>query len=240
MKPGCYLSNPLGCRSTSTVVVAQHLQSLMGIKNFKWSKDIIERIPNLNKLGILYDFSSSVDWSTYQLECLVDLSQLEVLKITVKYNGNQSFDPPKLAFPQKLKKLSLSGCRISWASIGALPNLEALKLRCEACSGLSWETVGEFPQLIYLLLEQLSFTRWETDESHFPRLRRLVLRLCGKLEEIPCAIGDIPTLEMIELVDCHSSAEKSANQIQQKQQDETGESFIILPKKPHSVPTNLD
>lgn len=64
----------------------------------------------------------------------------------------------------------------------------------------------------------MSFGRWETEAEHFPHLQRLVVRSCGMLEEIPCAIGDIPTLDMIQLVDCHPSAEASAIQIQQEQE----------------------
>ncbi|KAH6807044.1 hypothetical protein C2S51_028152 [Perilla frutescens var. frutescens] len=226
VKPGCDLSNPLGFRLPwKCSNILQHLQTLVGVKNFKWSKGIIKRLPNVKKLVISYHVSSLVDWSAYQIESLVNLHQLETLKITIKYHDIRSAIsnvPPKLAFPQKLKKLSLSGCGISWASmttIGSLPNLEALKLRREACSGPAWQTVeGEFPQLIFLLLEEISLTCWETDAAHFPHLQRLVIRSCGMLEEIPSAIGDIPTLEMIELVDCLPTAVASAKEIQEEQE----------------------
>lgn len=203
-----------------------NLQTLEGIRNFKWSKGIIERIPNLKKLGISYLVPSSVDcWSAHQLNSLADLHKLESLKIIIKYDdagSSVSLDRPKLAFPQKLKKLSLSGSRIPWqhmTAIGEVPKLEALKLRREAFSGPSWATVeGELPQLVFLLLEGISFTSWETDAAHFPRLHRLVLRSCDMLEEIPFNFGEIPTLEMIKLVGCHPSAEASANEIQDEQE----------------------
>ncbi|KAH6768233.1 hypothetical protein C2S51_013569 [Perilla frutescens var. frutescens] len=248
IKPGCYLFNPIGNRLPWKSFYPVHLQTLVGIRNFKWTQGIIKTIPNLKKLGIWYDVSSSVDWSTYQLETLVDLYQLESLKIIIKYDGVRSavsHDPPKLAFPQKLKKLTLSGCGIPWASmalIGALPNLKALKLRCEAFSGHAWETLeGEFRQLIFLLLEQISFRWWETDADHFPHLQRLVIRSCGMLEEIPSAVGDIPTLEMIELVDCHPSAVDSAKRIQEEQESMGNEAlkFHIDERRREAVEVNI-
>ncbi|KAH6759224.1 hypothetical protein C2S51_019459 [Perilla frutescens var. frutescens] len=230
VKPGCYMSDPLcyrfiPCMRSSVYVVLEHLQTLVGITNLRWSKDIIKRIPNLKKLVILYDVSSSVNWSTYQLKTLVDLKILETLKITIEYDEERSsaisHDGPKLAFPQTLRKLSLSGCGIPWESIGVLPKLEALKLRCNTCSSRSWKTdEGEFPQLTFLLLEQISFKWWETEEDHFPRLKCLVIKSCGELKMIPSAVGYILTLEMIELVDCLPSAVDSAKQIQQEQEKE--------------------
>ncbi|XP_057808830.1 putative late blight resistance protein homolog R1A-10 [Salvia miltiorrhiza] len=82
VKPGCYFINPY--RLSSSVSFLLDLQTLVGVRNFKWTKGIIERIPNLKKLGISYRVSSSVDWSTYQLETLVYLRRLESLKIIIK------------------------------------------------------------------------------------------------------------------------------------------------------------
>ncbi|KAL0342839.1 UNVERIFIED_CONTAM: putative late blight resistance proteinR1A-10 [Sesamum calycinum] len=65
------------------------------------------------------------DWSEYQLEALVNLLQLQRLSLLIY--GSDIVNRPKLAFPQKLKRLNLSGCQIPWKSmttIGALPNLE--------------------------------------------------------------------------------------------------------------------
>lgn len=139
LKPGCYLLNAQELPQRLPRLL--NLQTVEGIRNFEWTKGIMGKIPNLKKLGISYDFSSSANWSTYQLENLVYLEKLEGLKINVKYDDlglAMPHDTPKIAFPQKLKKLSLSGCRIPWesmAAIGALPNLEALKLRCNAFFG---------------------------------------------------------------------------------------------------------
>ncbi|XP_042032236.1 putative late blight resistance protein homolog R1B-8 [Salvia splendens] len=214
MKPGCYLSKPFRWPFPLSLPSLPFLQTLVGIRNFKWSKGIIGRIPNLKNLVISYDVSSSVYWPAYQHETLAYQHRLESLKIIIKYNDDDddddvetaiSLDPPKLEFPENLKKLCLKGCGVSsecMTSIGKLSNLTALKLRCGAFSGPSWENVeGEFPELAFLLLGDLRLTTWLTDEAPFPRLECLVIRLCHKLKEIPSTIGEISTLEKIKLVE---------------------------------------
>ncbi|KAL0376419.1 UNVERIFIED_CONTAM: putative late blight resistance proteinR1A-10 [Sesamum calycinum] len=85
-------------------------------------------------------------------------------------------------------------------------------------SDQEWEpTEGEFSSLQFLLLENLDLVHWKADETHFPRLRHLVIRDCSALEEIPRGIGDIPTLEIIELDECNTSIVASAKQIQEDQ-----------------------
>lgn len=165
------LPNPSGWGLLWNSCVLENLRTLVGILNFRCSKGILKMIPNLNKLIVSYDVPSSVDWSEYELESLVNLPQLETLKISVQYN--QVYDdrweliherPPKLAFPPKLKKLHLSGCRIPWESmriVGALPNLEVLKLRYDACQGRIWELVeGEFCELKILLIDDSDLEEW--------------------------------------------------------------------------------
>ncbi|KAK4394647.1 hypothetical protein Sango_1619000 [Sesamum angolense] len=126
-----------------------------------------------------------------------------------------------LAFPEKLRELTLAGCGIPWTSmtiVGELPNLEVLKLRRNACRGTNWEPVeGQFPQLKHLLLEEIDLVQWEANEAHFPRLQRLIMRACYKLKEIPSGVGEISTLQLIKLVDCHPSAVSSALRIQDEQ-----------------------
>ncbi|KAL0417025.1 UNVERIFIED_CONTAM: putative late blight resistance proteinR1A-10 [Sesamum latifolium] len=199
------------------------LQTLSEVRNLRCSDDILRRIPNLKELGISYDVSPTVEWSEYQLEALVNLHQLEKLKLLFKFSSHASkiINPPMLAFPEKLRELTLAGCGIPWTSmtiVGELPNLEVLKLRRNACRGTNWEPVeGQFPQLKHLLLEEIDLVQWEANEAHFPRLQRLIMRSCYKLKEIPSGIGEISTLQLIKLVDCHPSAVSSALRIQDEQ-----------------------
>ncbi|KAL2225520.1 UNVERIFIED_CONTAM: putative late blight resistance protein R1A-10 [Sesamum indicum] len=216
----CRLPVPQNVR----MLVLGNLQTLSEVRNLRCSVDIFKRIPNLKELGISYEVSPSENWSKYQLEALVNLHQLETLKLLFKYSSHASeiVNPPKLAFPEKLKRLILAGCGIPWSSmtiVGALPNLEVLKLRKNACQGVEWEPVEEqFCQLKHLLLEEVDLVQWVANETHFPCLQRLVIRSCYKLKEIPSGIGEIPTLELIELVDCHHSAVTSAEKIQEEQE----------------------
>ncbi|KAL0384879.1 UNVERIFIED_CONTAM: putative late blight resistance proteinR1B-12 [Sesamum radiatum] len=55
------------------------------------------------------------------------------------------------------------------------------------------------------------------DDTHFPRLEQLVIRHCLDLEAIPLAIGDIPTLQVIEVHNCSPSVMDSARMVQKEQ-----------------------
>ncbi|KAL0335565.1 UNVERIFIED_CONTAM: putative late blight resistance proteinR1B-12 [Sesamum radiatum] len=59
----------------------------------------------------------------------------------------------------------------------------------------------------------------DSDDSHFPRLEHLVIRGCSNLEEIPAGIGEITTLEIIEVQHSSASAVASAVKIQEEQAD---------------------
>ncbi|KAL8557600.1 hypothetical protein ACS0TY_004885 [Phlomoides rotata] len=100
--------------------------------------------------------------------------------------------------------------------VGKLPNLQVLKLKNYACSGSTWATSdGEFPELKFLLIEYLDLQTWITETDHFPRLERLVLQHCQLLKGIPDSIGEIPTLEVIEVDDWNVSLLNSAKRIQE-------------------------
>ncbi|KAG8379229.1 hypothetical protein BUALT_Bualt07G0066800 [Buddleja alternifolia] len=203
----------------------ENLQTLLDERNLRCGSDILKRTPNLKELGISYDVSSSAVWSEYHLETLVNLLKLEKLKLLIK---NLSHKPEivhqsQLAFPQNLKRLTLIGCAIAWECmtiVGSLPNLQVLKLKRNACRGTEWKPLeDEFSQLRYLLLEDLDLVEWIAEDTHFPHLQRLTIRSCFKLKEIPYGFGEIPTLEMIELVNCHDSAVSSAQEIEKEQHD---------------------
>lgn len=213
---GDFLPQPPSWNTT----VLENLQTLVGISHFRCTKGILKCIPNLKELGIFYP--GSVDWSKYELESVVNLHQLEILNITVSVVWGLHVRPPKLAFPEKITKLGLMGCRMPWESmrvVGALPNLQVLELINHACEGQIWEAVeGEFCQLMFLQLESMNLEQWNANEAHYPRLQRLILRNMFMLKEVPCAMGEIPTLEIIELVHCRTSAVASAEQILKEQQ----------------------
>ncbi|KAL0464127.1 UNVERIFIED_CONTAM: putative late blight resistance proteinR1A-10 [Sesamum latifolium] len=196
---------PLAVRIGLQVPVLENLQTLCGVKNFRFTSKAIEMIPNLKKLKVSYIGLSRENWQEYCLQNLIRLHQLETLNFTfepISWCWQDTF-PVIFALPRILKKLTLSGCNIPWRHmviIGMLPNLEVLKLRNSAFTGREWEcTEGEFPRLKYLLMEGLNLERWLVESSHFPCLVHLIIKACWKLEEIRCQIGDIPTLQLIEV-----------------------------------------
>ncbi|GFP92372.1 putative late blight resistance protein homolog r1b-14 [Phtheirospermum japonicum] len=211
----------------------ENLQTLSEITNLRCDNDILKKIPNLKKLVVSYGIGPYLDRSVCQLEALANLNQLETLKLRTSYSWvtQRTANQPKLAFPQKLKRLTLIGCGIPWERmtvVGALPNLEVLKLK-NACRDAEWDPVeGQFRQLKYLLLEDGEIVHWRADQTHFPRLERLVIRSCLKLMEIPLEIGEISTLQTIELVDYHPPAvTMSAKRIEEEQESMGNEGLKV-------------
>lgn len=164
-------------------------------------------------------------WDNYRLHNIVRLSQLEKLELYFNTSLTQKRPDPfpeNFAFPEKLKKLSLHGCRLPWGDMSAivsLPNLEVLKLKCNSFQGDTWELdeEDEFTRLKILLMEQLEIEHWVAENTNFPSLEKLKMRFCMELNEIPLSIGDISTLKLIHLNNCTRKASESAMQIQQEQ-----------------------
>ncbi|KAL0388822.1 UNVERIFIED_CONTAM: putative late blight resistance proteinR1B-8 [Sesamum radiatum] len=187
------------------------------------SSNNLGSIPNIKNLGI---------YSWLPPRNVIDLSLLPKLE-TLKFSDFCLIDHgdlSKVIFPPSIRKLTLRWCKITWGfikTIGSLPNLQVLKMRmCDfktqemQPSDQEWEpTEGEFSSLQFLLLEKLNLVHWKADKTHFPRLRHLVIRDCSALEEIPHGIGDIPTLEIIELDECNPCVVASARQIQEEQHE---------------------
>lgn len=73
----------------------------------------------------------------------------------------------------------------------------------------------------YLEINDADLHQWNVESSqHFPRLEQLVLRSCYKREEIPSEIGEITTLQLIEVRGrCQESMVESARRIRQEQRD---------------------
>ncbi|XP_057799000.1 putative late blight resistance protein homolog R1B-14 [Salvia miltiorrhiza] len=193
-----------------------NLQSLSYIIDLVWTEEILQMIPNVKRLGLAYKSNKG-----YHLHLLKHLHQLEKLELYGFY-GFPWVEHNLITFPRTLKKLTLAARGFPWeymSVVGSLPNLQVLKLRDYACDGDTWETAdGEFPQLRFLLIEGSDLQHWITESSHFPRLQCLVLQYCWNLREIPECIGEIPTLELIEVDHCNEDLEKSAKQINEDQQ----------------------
>ncbi|KAG8369899.1 hypothetical protein BUALT_Bualt14G0061400 [Buddleja alternifolia] len=199
-------------------LVKEKLQTLSPTNSYDLiHSNFLENIPNIKNLGI-YCFDLP-----YSVVDLFHMHKLETLKCWSNLSPEDSTFIARLIFPPSVKKLTLKGCTIRWTvmtTVGSLPNLEVLKIRNCNFEGPDWEPIeGEFCSLKFLLLEKLKLVSWLADATHFPRLRHLVIRSCIALEEIPCCIGDISTLEIIELDESNSSLLASARQIQEEQRD---------------------
>ncbi|KAM7497600.1 hypothetical protein LguiA_022014 [Lonicera macranthoides] len=132
-------------------------------------------------------------------------------------------------FPERLKRLTLTNTALAWNemwTLGMLPNLEVLKLKLHACVGQLWETSDNgFLRLKFLKFQDLDIVQWTASSNHFPHLEHLVLHGCQKLEEIPSSLGDIPTLEMIDVRWCSETAANSAH-VTKKDQENKGNDCV--------------
>ncbi|KAI3736396.1 hypothetical protein L6452_15935 [Arctium lappa] len=158
-----------------------------------------------------------------KLKCLSCKNGLESLTFleTLKWLKPCKFG---IRLPASLKKLTLVGCNLLWSDMSLLqllPKLEVLKLLKYAFVGHRWET-GEkpFPQLKFFKLQLSNIRQWKASSINFPCLRRLVLAECEDLEEIPLELGDISTLEVIEIDDSSSSVVESLDRIREEQHNE--------------------
>ncbi|KAK4419863.1 putative late blight resistance proteinR1A-10 [Sesamum alatum] len=212
-----------------------NLLTLLDVSAYSCTKDVLEKIPNLKKLGVKIKRALDVAEPLYYFDHLAHLHKLESLKCII-VNPHPRLQvvvptPPVSIFPSGLKKLTLGGLGFPWeymSSIAELPNLEVLKLRSYAFRGAEWKTYEEkFSKLKFLLLEDIDLKYWFANSDCFPSVQSLMFRHCYKLKEIPLGFGGISTLEMIELVDCDPSLVASANQILDEQL-ELGNEFLQI------------
>nr|GMD64996.1 disease resistance protein RPP13-like isoform X6 [Ipomoea batatas] len=92
-----------------------------------------------------------------------------------------------------------------------------------------WELEDEvFGQLIYLEINSIDLKQWKAGSHNFPKLERLLLYRCKKLEEIPPDFGEIQNLKLIELKGCLTSVVDSAKQIETDQRDSGNDDMIVI------------
>ncbi|KAL9162111.1 hypothetical protein ABFS82_07G067800 [Erythranthe guttata] len=200
----------------------ENLQTLWEVTNLICTENILEMIPNVKELGICYTIDNRE--KEYELDNLVRLKQLERFKLTLSY----PLDVWKgknitLAFPKTLKWLSFGGWSRPWSEmtiVGSLPNLQVLKIKENILRGETWETVeGEFLELKHLMIKGSKLERWVTESNHFPKLERLLIHQCLELRNISNDIGEISTLELIEVKSGLKSTAEWAERIQREQRD---------------------
>ncbi|CAA2996236.1 late blight resistance homolog R1B-16 isoform X1 [Olea europaea subsp. europaea] len=204
--------------------VLENLETLSMVQDLGMTEHILEKMPNVKKLGIHYN---TTIWHVYD----VHLQKLETLKIVFDSPTNSTFLRSITSAP-RLKKITLEGGRTGWEDMtifGSLPNLEVLKLHDFAFIGPVWVPVDrEFPKLKFLHIWETDLEHWRADKTHFPRLEHLILWKCSKLVEIPLSIGEIETLQIIETDYSSPSVVKSAKDILDDKQSQGDEGFQVL------------
>lgn len=193
-----------------------NLVTLLDVSSRSCAKEILERMPCLQKLGIRIE-------SRVEPLCFSDhvsrLDKLERLKCVIVNPRIMAEVVPLSILPSNLVKLTLSGCGFPWnemSKISALPSLRFLKLRCYAFRGPKWEVhENEFEKLEFLLIEDSDLQRMTLcgDGLCLHRLELLSIRNCYRLEEIPLKFGKCET--KIELVDCNPLPLSSANKLKE-------------------------
>nr|WHB10908.1 Rpi-amr4 [Solanum americanum] len=214
-----YLPSP---RRESLVTGMPNLEELSGLCYTSCTDEVFSGIPNIKRLIIQAPFNKEKfpNW-------LLDMSRLTKLEAFKFYASPLLADSIKrYIFPTSLRRLSLTGCRyFDWEDISSsfimLPNLEEFKLKSSEPMRGEWilSDKDEFKSLKLLLLSGPYLKRWEASSNNFPNLKHLVLKNLWYLREIPADFGEICTLESIELHDCSDTAEDSAREIEQEQED---------------------
>nr|XP_027099106.1 putative late blight resistance protein homolog R1A-3 [Coffea arabica] len=202
--------------------ILENLQSLSQLCPAGFINRVLERTPNLRKLGLHMTFSKGND--NFSFPDLSHLNHLEALKFKYQTLGMVawSFPHPHM-FPPSLKKLTLIGSHVNWNELSILellPSLEVLKIKDNFFNGPQWETSDHgFPCLKFLKLSHTDLREWISSSSHFPNLQKLVLNGCLELKEIPYEIGEIPTLQTIKVYRSSESTMESARQIHESNID---------------------
>ncbi|GER53698.1 disease resistance protein [Striga asiatica] len=228
------LKDPPPMKQESNSMVLEKLETLQEVLNLRLGEKVVDRIPNIKKLGLIYEDKEEEELSPadYGLDYLCLLRKLEDLSCR-----SYLYRQVEMKFPVSLRKLTLCGTRLGWeemgTKIGSLPYLEALKLWYDAFVGPNWETAeGGFQRLKYLtIIGCFDLEQWRAEAEHFPCLQRLHLVDLCSLKEIPLGIADIHTLREINLDYCSDSTVLSAKKILEERLGEFGLQIKVSPHK---------
>nr|GMD24907.1 putative late blight resistance protein homolog R1B-14 [Ipomoea batatas] len=223
---------PPNCRDK-----CEDLQTLSPISPKSCTEAILEKMPNLLKLGIRGDLVELLEskGGLYLFDNVRKLYNLQNLKLVHEPANDQGSTirnfPDK--FPSKIRKLTLSNTSIDWkhiSALGSLNELEVLKLKESAVKGDYWElnNTTVFMSLRFLHIGRTDLVRWTCEKNSFPALNKLCLSHCTSLEAVPLAFKDVKSLKVMELFCTNKKAAASAKEIQ-KQKQPDGLDLSIYP-----------
>ncbi|GER56742.1 NBS-LRR type resistance protein [Striga asiatica] len=213
----------------------EKLQTLGFVSPQSCTEEILNRARNLKRLGIRGRLDMLLEGKVGSFDSLAKMACLEKLKLvndvfpSPASEGQLRFLPQHYKFPPKLRSLTLSETFLEWSQmsiLGLLDSLEVLKLKDRAFKGKYWEAAdGGFRRLEVLFIGRTDLVVWKASGHHFPRLRRLELKNCEELGEIPIGLADVPSLQLLDVYRCKSAA-GSAKRIREaikkkKQKDQT-------------------
>ncbi|KAG9155288.1 hypothetical protein Leryth_021324 [Lithospermum erythrorhizon] len=211
--------------SPNTPKGRESVQSLSTIAPESCTEQVLERTPNIKKLGvrgrlaILLDNGSNLFDNIGKLQHITNLKLFNDVYQHLSDQGKIRGLPPAYKFPTKLKKLTLSDTKLDWKYmqiIGNLEKLEVLKLKDNAFKGAIWQPEdGGCRSLKVLFIGRTDLVHWQASSHHFPSLQRLVLRHCERLEAVPIGLADLTSFQVLEIYRTPKAA-GSAKAIQQK------------------------
>ncbi|KZV44552.1 hypothetical protein F511_17458 [Dorcoceras hygrometricum] len=220
----------LSCPSKMGIIRESDLQTLETVINFRFTDEAIKMLVNLKKLIAEFHVSRA-KWDDLNLNNLVHLENLQELQVYVskfpKFSMIWNY-----AFPISLKKLTLESVPLPWENmsiIGSLPSLQVLKMmHIDVDEESEWAPIeGQFLRLKYFCSSLDKLVSWEVEREHFPTLESLCLDGARWIDEIPSGIGEIDSLQLIELRNCSETLVNSAKRIQEQQHDNGNDAFEV-------------
>lgn len=198
-----------------------HLSELLHVSAHSCTDVNFVGLPNLRKLGIRIELAPDGDGCSTYLDHVSYLERLESLKCVV---ANPEFAlemirPPSLSIlPSGLKKLALNGLGYPWeemSKIGALHNLEVLKLQCNAFRSPEWDLRKfSFKKLEHLLIEDCDLEKLVVGSESLMKLEYLKIKHCYTLEEFIWESES--SVRSIELVDSNPLLEKQIKKVMRR------------------------
>ncbi|KAL1534717.1 putative late blight resistance protein R1A-3 [Salvia divinorum] len=211
---------PLPSAPRGDKILLYNLQTLASVDAAYFTDEVLDNMPNLRKLAMWIESPEKLNFTVSKLTKLEQFRFIVLNPIPGKgvEVGVESF------FPKTLRRITLSGTGLPWEYMEflatQLEDLEVLKLKELAFNGSEWCPWSNYDMknLKYLLIEYLNFQKWDARARNFPSLRKLIMRHCYELEEIPQDLGFIGPLEALEVVDCSPQAVASADEIINEQE----------------------